>query len=100
MRDYTARCFDILVGKTDILPQCYIRIDVAHMIKLFCRIPYFKGIQNKKLKTFYVSCLRLLLTSLTINEFTEILCALLIVAKSETDGCVKVTIDTPADYCN
>jgi len=97
MRDYTARCFDILVGKNEILPQCYIRIDVAHMIKLFCRIPYFKGIQNKKLKTFYVSCLRLILTSSTLNEFSEILTALLIVAKSETDGWVKDTIDTPAE---
>lgn len=48
MRDYTARCFDILIGKNQILPQCYVRIDVAHMIKLFCRISYFKGIQNKK----------------------------------------------------
>jgi len=97
MRDYTTRCFDILVAKTDILPQCYIRIDVAHMIKIFCRIPYFKGIQNKKLRTFYVSCLRLLLTSSTLNEFTEILSALLIVAKSETDGWVKDTINTPAE---
>lgn len=97
MRDYTARCFDILVGKNEILPQCYIRIDVAHMIKLFCQIPYFKGIQNKKLKTFYVSCLRLILTSSTLNEFSEILTALLIVAKSETDGWVKDTIDTPAE---
>lgn len=98
MRDYTAKCFNILIGKIEILPQCYIRIDVAHiMIKLFCRIPYFKGILNKKLKTFYVSCLRLLLTSSTLNEFTEILTALLIVAKSETDGWVKDDIDTPAE---
>lgn len=98
MRDYTASCFDILVGKNEILPQCYIRIDVAHMIKIFCRIPYFKGIQNKKLKTFYVSCLRLLLTSSNLNEFTEILTALLTVAKSETDGWVKDTIETPAEF--
>lgn len=71
MRDYTAKCFDILVGQNQVLPQCYIRIDVAHLIKLFCRIPYFKGIQNKKFKTFYVSCLCLLLTSSTLSEFTE-----------------------------
>lgn len=64
---------------------------------IFCRIPYFKGLQNKHLKQFYVRCLRLILTSTTINEFSEILSALLIVIKSETDGWVDENINTPSE---
>ncbi|CAI6373612.1 unnamed protein product [Macrosiphum euphorbiae] len=56
------------------------------MIKIFCRIPYFKGIHNKNLKHFYVRCLRLLLTSVSFEKFTDILKALLTVSMSETDG--------------
>lgn len=82
------KCFSSLIepGKKHTLPKCYVRIDVAHMIKIFCRIPYFKGIHNKNLKHFYVRCLRLLLTLVSFEKFTDILKAFLTVSMSETDG--------------
>lgn len=44
---------------------------------------------NKYLKVFYISCLRLLLVSKTIEEFREILIHLLTVSINETDGWIN-----------
>lgn len=49
MRTYVSQCFDVLVGKCQIPPNCYVRIDVAHMMKIFSQIPSLKGVQNKNL---------------------------------------------------
>jgi len=64
----------------------YIRIDVAHVIKIFCRIKHLTGIKNKSLKEFYVRGLRLLLSSESLAEFTSIIKALLTIILRETDG--------------
>jgi len=63
IRSYLDNCFNILVDQDRQLPQCFIRIDVAHMMKIFCRLKPLAGIKNKHLKNFYVRGLRLLLTS-------------------------------------
>lgn len=49
LQSYVEKCFTSLIEleKEQSLPKCYVRIDVAHMIKIFCHIPYFKGIHNK-----------------------------------------------------
>lgn len=85
---YVDKYFSLLIepGKENTLPKCYVRIDVAHMIKIFCRILYFKGIHNKNLKHFYVRCLQLLLTSVAFEKFTDILKTVLTVSMSETNG--------------
>lgn len=93
---YADSCYDFLTEKILILPICFIRIDIAHMLKLFCRLNLFKGIHNKHLKQFYVRSFRILLSSATLNEFKEILTALLIVIKSDTDGW-KDNVKTPAE---
>jgi len=86
LKMYVDDCFDVLNGKDEQLPATYIRVDVAHIIKIFCRIKNLTGIKNKALKKFYVRGLRLLLSSETLVEFTNIFEALLIVILSETDG--------------
>lgn len=94
---YVEKCFNVLLEiENETLPKCYVRIDVAHMIKIFCRIPYFKGMHNRNLKNFYVRCLRLLLTSISFEIFTDVLKALLTVSMSETDGWLNDN-PTPAE---
>lgn len=88
LKDYIETCYTYLTKSHCNLPHCYIRVDVAHMIKIFCRIQCLNG-TNKYLKVFYVSCLRLLLVSKTIKEFREILIHLLTVSLSETDGWIN-----------
>lgn len=83
---YVEKCFIFLYGQTTDLPPCIIRIDVAHVIKIFCRIKCLVGQSKKHLKEFYVRCLRLLMESATLNEFRIILTHLLTIVLSETDG--------------
>lgn len=97
LRLYLEKCFYILQGKKQKLPQCYLRIDVAHMIKIFCHLKCLIGIKNKRLKQFYVRGFRLLLTSSHFEEFKKILTSLLTIMLSETDGSSNNTNETPAE---
>lgn len=85
---YIENCFMTLLGHEERLPCCFIRIDVAHVIKIFCRLKCLTGVRNKKLKEFYVRALRLLLPADTLIEFSTNLEAILIVVLSETDGSI------------
>lgn len=87
------------MGHNDQLPQFYVRVDVAHNIKIFCRNNHLKGIKNKQLKQFYIRGLRLLITSYKVEEFNEILIALLTTMMSETNGFDEDEDDTSADKC-
>jgi len=101
LKMYVDDCFDVLKGLDEKMPATYIRIDVAHVIKIFCRIKHLTGIKNKALKEFYVRGLRLLLSSETLDEFTSILEALLTVVLCETDGWCdgSETLQAPSERC-
>lgn len=97
LRFYLEKCFFILQGKDIKIPQCYLRIDVAHIIKIFCRFKCLTGNNNKRLKQFYVRGFRLLLISSHIEEFKSILTSLLTIMLSETDGSTHNNYKTPAE---
>jgi len=65
------------------------------MIKLFCRLKILNGIRNKRLKEFYVSGFRFLLTSTTLEMFKQILKSLMTVILSPTDGYLDDNNTTP-----
>jgi hypothetical protein len=54
LNDYVNYVFKILIGIEKKISTTYIRLDVAHMIKIFCRIKCLTGLKNKYLKEFYV----------------------------------------------
>jgi len=101
LHSYIDKCFLALNGHIGELPTCFLRVDVSHMVKLFSRIKCLIGVKNKYLKEFYVRALRLLLTSVTLTSFKEILCAIFTVIFSETDGWLMndEAIETPAEKC-
>lgn len=76
LKTYVDNCFTALNDHDEHLPATYIRIDVAHVIKIFCRIKYLTGLRNRSLKELYVRGLRLLLTTVSLKEFCSILEAL------------------------
>lgn len=78
------------------LPKCYVRIDVTHVIKIFCRNKNLVGIKNKQ---FYIRGIRLLITSSKIYEFKDILIALLTTVMSETNGTDEYINITPSESC-
>lgn len=71
------------VCKGDIMPSCYIRIDVAHFIKTYAN--FLKDVRQR-LKTFYLSLLGQLIMCCNIHDAEEILKAIFIIARSETEG--------------
>jgi hypothetical protein len=61
IRKYIENCVLFLSNRTVQLPKCYIRIDVAHMMKIFCRIKCVVRQKRKHIKEYYVKYLRLLI---------------------------------------
>lgn len=91
LHEYSERCYKILndtYSNID-LPQCYIRIDISHIIKMVCRWKCLLDKHKYRLKEFYVRCVRLLIGSETMKEFEYILIDILTVAMSETEGFFK-----------
>jgi len=84
--DYVEKCFNILYSKSNNLPVCYIRIDIAHLVKLVCRWKCLTGTKNYRLKEFYVRCVMLLIRANCLEEFENVLLDILTVSISQTEG--------------
>nr|P16320.2 RecName: Full=120.7 kDa protein in NOF-FB transposable element [Drosophila melanogaster] len=83
---YIKKCFHSLLmeERTD-LPPCYIRLDIAHLIKMICRKNVFKS-KLPNLKDFYTRCIGLATTCETKDSFAELIKSVLIVALSQSSG--------------
>lgn len=82
--EYVARCWDDI-------PTCYIRIDVTPFLKSYAN--FLKGV-NRRIKTFYLKCIRQLILAQNLQEAEEILEAIIVIAKSETERSVPEGIPT------
>ena len=69
--------------RNQLLPRCYIRIDVAHFIKLYAI--FLKGL-SKRIKVFYLATIGHLIKCTDIAKAREIIKDILTVAQSETEG--------------
>lgn len=69
---YIDQCFGVVMGYHQNLPSSYIRIDIAHVMKIFCRNKNLQGKNKWSLKQFYIRGMRLLATSTQIEEFKNI----------------------------
>lgn len=77
--------FRIAKDETVPLPPCYVRIDVAHLIKNTADCDALKGVQ-KKVRDFYIRCVgQLVLTDNFVDAQILIKC-ILTVANSATEG--------------
>ncbi|CAI6370194.1 unnamed protein product [Macrosiphum euphorbiae] len=87
LSDYVDKCFNVLCSKSyNDLPPCFIRIDIAHLVKLVCRWKCLAGTNKYRLKQFYVRCVILLVEAKCIDEFEKILVNILTVSMSQTEG--------------
>lgn len=50
VNEYVNYVFELLIGLKREIPATYIRLDVAHMVKIFCRIKCLMGVKNIYLK--------------------------------------------------
>lgn len=65
------------------MPECYIRIDVAHWIKKYAN--FLKNIP-RRIKIFYMAAIGQLIMCRNIDNATNIFRTLLLITQSETDG--------------
>jgi len=95
LKEYNSMCFDFLTGEKSLLPECYVRVDVAHIIHMLCRWKCLSA--RKPIKDFYVRCISLLIKSQNINMFKSALEMIIIVACANTDGVDNNLKNTPAE---
>lgn len=95
LHEYINTCFSYLISDKNILPECYVRIDIAHMIHMICR---WKCLSVRKpVKDFYVRSIGLLIKTQDIEDFKKILEMIIIIACAETDGDTDNKLHTPAE---
>lgn len=91
IRDYVDHLFiltnDLESGSPSNLkiPNCFIRIDIAHLMK---NVASHKTLENKPIKArdFFIRCVGILVKMETIAEAKDHIKGVLIVANSETEG--------------
>ncbi|CAI6376002.1 unnamed protein product [Macrosiphum euphorbiae] len=95
LQDYINTCFIYLTGDENQLPECYVRIDVAHMVHIVCR---WKCLSLRKpVKDFYVRTIGLLIKLNNIDDFKKTLEIIIVIACSETDGDNVNKLSTPSE---
>lgn len=83
---YLELCFSWLkTGHKCLELPCFVRLDIAHLIKTVCKKDVFQHKQGK-VKDFYVRCVGIMSCCETIENFEEVLSSTLVVALSECDG--------------
>lgn len=95
LKDYNSMCFEYLIGNNFSLPECYVRIDIAHIIHMLCRWKCLKT--RSPIKDFYVRCICQLIKAQSLNEFKKILEMIFLVALAETDGVNTNSTNTSAE---
>jgi len=77
IKDYANAC------KNEVIPKCYIRIDVAHFIKMYAN--FLKNL-SRRIKVFYMAAIGQLIMCRNIDEAAIMFKAVLTIARSETEG--------------
>jgi len=70
---------------TSILPDCFIRLDVSHIIALVARWPCLRK-KTSKIRQFFLRCICIAYQSDNLAEIETLLKSVLVVALSEEIG--------------
>ena len=99
LKEYIRVCFAALQNPQiqDRPAISYIRIDVAHLIAIFCRLKCF-SLSNKAVKDFLIRCIALMVSCEQFERFQEILLLTLTISIQEYDGHMhNSTLPSPAE---
>lgn len=85
--DYIDLMLNLLRGDTvnRFVPQCFIRIDIAHFIKNVTKCEELNN-SPKKVRDFYIRCVAILLQITDFQKAEEHIFSVLVVALSSTEG--------------
>lgn len=84
IKTYINNCQHLLSGNNHVTIKCYIRVDIAHTIKMVTRWICFNN-KHPRVKDFYVRCVGLMTTCKNTSDFERLFSAVLIVCSSECD---------------
>lgn len=101
LQDYIRICADLLTEKLDRdtywVPQCYVRIDVAHFVKTCSKWSPLKTV-SRRVREVILRSIGVLIKCQSLTEIHALLLSLFIVITNETDGTNKITNeDTPCE---
>lgn len=87
LKTYINLCFGVLARKPEDpkLPPCFIRVDVAHCIKLISRWECLRQ-RGNRVREFYLRAMAQLLQSDTLEDARELIHSIAVVAFSESEG--------------
>lgn len=86
LKNYISDCYRWISGDNLQYPlRCYIRVDIAQIIKIICNKNVFDK-KHPKVKDFFVRCVGIMSTCDNIEDFITLLTSVFIVAYSEYDG--------------
>jgi len=92
---YCDICLKVLQNKETSTPPVFIRLDIAHFVKMICR---WKCLGKGRIKEFFVRSLIILVESETLEQFEDTFVKIVVIASSETDGLENFTsVPTPAE---
>lgn len=86
LKNYVSDCYRWICGEKLQYPlQSYIRVYIAHLIKIICNKNVFDK-KHPKVKDFFVRCVGIMSTCNNIDDFVTLLTSVFIIAYSEYDG--------------
>lgn len=83
--DYVNAVFALNFDNTAPAPACFIRIDIAHLMKNVAKFKDFPK-EKPKIKETYLYCMGLLLKETNIDEVRKLILSVLVMAYSSTEG--------------
>lgn len=90
LKEYLDYCYEALFSGSVFTEKCYIRNDVAHVIKLFSGLQCLKK-KHKLTRQFYLKTVGQIIQTTSIDDVENIIRALFIVALSDTEGISEET---------
>lgn len=96
LKQYLDCCYSLLNGSSDDIPECYIRLDVSHFVKM---IEHSKALKNSdyKMKALYKCAVGVLINSTNFTDFKDTVKNIFTLALNEYNGCNENGEDLPAE---
>jgi hypothetical protein len=80
---YIERCMSLLLGSSMEIPKCYIRIDIAHLVKAVAQWKCYPPKANL-VKQFFLRCIGLLVKCSAYGNLKKLVHCILVLAECET----------------
>ena len=86
LKAYINECFGVLLGNpSSTLPTCFLRVDVAHCIKMITQWECLRK-KGSRVKGFYVRALAQVVQCVSIDDARQLIQSITVVALSESEG--------------